>query len=480
MAPEGAEIVADAGIADATLGGMLPTPARRALTRPLTLLALLVVAAVALRIPLLGASEIDYDEGTYWESLRSMAAGHPLFSQVYSSQPPGFLAVIYPFYLLGQSLVAARAGILVFFAVALAATYVATRSLIGERAALMATLLIAVDPLMLRQSVALQADGPAVAMGVVALACAAHQPRAESRLRTALPVLAGAALAVAVQVKLLEVVAAVPVITVLYWRRRVLLGALGAALGTAVVLLPFATRLGAVWTQAVSSHISARSLDEGGWTADMRAMLAREALIAGLAVAGALVLWHRGARRVLWVLGGWLAAAVVLAATQRPLWPHHLLIAVPPLALAASGLAVVALPRALSAVAAAAAVSVLLVAGERTLVGPATAGNVAAAVAALRSVAVSGEVIITDDQFSAAQAGLDTPPELVDTSGVRLVSQPVTAADVERVAARDRVRVVYLGAGRLVGVDGLVAWLRQHYPRTVPVQDGSAVVFSRP
>lgn len=438
-------------------------------------LGVLVVAAVAVRIPLLGGPEIDYDEGVYWESLRAMSAGHPLFSQVYSSQPPGFLAAVYPFYLLGHSLVAARAGMLVFFAIALGATYVATRALIGERAALLAALLLAIDPLALRQSLALQADGPAMALGVVAVALALQRARAGTRLDAALPMLSGAALALAVQVKLLAVVFAVPVILGLYSRRRLLAGAAGAVAAGAVVLLPFATRLDLVWQQAVAGHVSARALNEGGWTADMRAMLLRETLLGVTGIAGAVVLAMRRAGRVLLVLGAGLAAVVALAAVQHPLWPHHLVVAVPLLAIAGGALATVAVPRLVSAALAAGATVGMLAVAEGALHDPATADTVREAVAVLRHVAPAGIPIITDDQFSAAQADLDTPPELVDTSVVRLDSQPVTAGDVEAVAVRDGVRVVCLGTNRLVHLDGFAAWLQQHATRRIDVTAAASV-----
>ncbi len=450
--------------------------------RSRVLLGVLVVAAVGLRIPLLGGAQIDYDEGVYWESLRSMAAGHSLFSQVYSSQPPGFLTALYPFYLLGHSLIAARTGVLVFFALSLLAMHVATHALSGDdRVALLATLVLAVDPLMLRQSIALQADGPAVALGVVALAFAAVRTRRGARVDVLLGLLSGASLALAVQVKLLAVVAAVPVMLVLYSRRRLRAGVAGGVAGTAAVLLPFATRLPLVWAQAVSSHVSARALSEGGlFTDDMRATLLREAAVAALALVGAMVLWRRGARGVLLVAVAWLAACAALVLEQHPLWPHHLVVAVPPLAMVAGGSGALALPRLVAPAAALAGVVLLLVAGERALDDPATADTLHAAVATLRLVAAPGQPIITDDQFAAAAAGLDTPPEMVDTSVVRLSSQPVTADDVERIAVRDGVRTFYFGTDRLVHLDGLVAWVAQHYPRRTGVPGSSAaVVFSK-
>ena len=61
--------------------------------------------ALVLRLAPLGAFSAEYDEGVYWQSLRALAAGHPLYSQVFSSQPPLFLALLLPvFVIFGQTL----------------------------------------------------------------------------------------------------------------------------------------------------------------------------------------------------------------------------------------------------------------------------------------------------------------------------------------------------------------------------------------
>src|SRR6266567_4128328 len=53
-----------------------------------------------------------YDEGVYWQSLRAMSAGHPLYQQIFYSQPPFFLLSAFPsFALLGGTLWSGRLGI---------------------------------------------------------------------------------------------------------------------------------------------------------------------------------------------------------------------------------------------------------------------------------------------------------------------------------------------------------------------------------
>jgi 4-amino-4-deoxy-L-arabinose transferase-like glycosyltransferase len=440
---------------------------------------LIVVAACLVRVPLLFGGQVDYDEGVYWASLRSMSAGHPLFSSVYSSQPPGFLLGVAPFFAVGHSLAWARAGVLVFFAVGLVATYVAVRALLGERAAVVAVVLLAVDPLMLRQSVTLQADGPATALGMVALACAALSLRGRAAVGWCCA--AGVALGFAVLVKLLAVVFVVPVMVVVIvlrsWRSVVAL-ALGAVLGALLVLAPFADRLRLVWSQSVGGHLSARTLNEGGLTHDMALALARESPFWLAALLGVAVLVRRMPRLAV-VLGAWAAAVAGLSLLQHPLWPHHLVIAAPLAAVAAAGLATLAVRGVVVAAGVVALAAAGMVTGVRALDRPFTADTHPAAVAVLQRLTRPADLVISDDQFAVAAAGRDTPPELVDTSYVRIDSEPVTDAAVESIAVRDHVRAFYVGTGRLPHIGALMQWVVVHYPRAVPVGDGT-VVYTTP
>src|SRR5512135_3200314 len=54
----------------------------------------------------------SYDEGVYWQTLRAMSAGHPLYAQTFYSQPPFFVLSVYPiFTFFGGTLWSARLGI---------------------------------------------------------------------------------------------------------------------------------------------------------------------------------------------------------------------------------------------------------------------------------------------------------------------------------------------------------------------------------
>jgi hypothetical protein len=122
------------------------------------------IVAIACRVWPLGAPAMDYDEGVYWASLRAEAMGHPLFSSVFSSQPPLFLDGLYPFYILfGQSFEAARAAVALYSLLGVAAIWLAAWALGGRWCGALALALLAFEPRYLTESYTLQAEAPALA-----------------------------------------------------------------------------------------------------------------------------------------------------------------------------------------------------------------------------------------------------------------------------------------------------------------------------
>jgi 4-amino-4-deoxy-L-arabinose transferase-like glycosyltransferase len=425
--------------------------------------AALLVAALALRAPLLAGGQIDYDEGVYWQSLRALAAGHPLFTSVYSSQPPAFLLLLLPVHLVSHgALVADRAAVLVLALAGVAAAGRTAGLLAGRWAGLLAAALLAADPLYLRQSVTLQADGPAVALALIALAAAAEARRRGGRPALGIAAAAGAVLALAVLTKLVAAAAAPALLGVLLrpapgGRRPLALLACAALSGVvlaAAALLPFAPAWPEAWRQVVGLHLGARSLRLGGLDGQT---VAREAPIAILGVLGGLVAARR-APALAAAGGAWAAAAALLLAVQHPLWPHHVVVLTAPLALLGGGLAL-ALPGRVAAVACVAVVVASVVPAVLVRAQQVPPSVEAPVTAALRSGTAPRELVVTDDQFAASLADRDVPPGLVDTSYVRVASGDLSAAEVEAVADEGDVHAVLLATGRLAALPGFRAWV---------------------
>src|SRR3984893_9713381 len=104
-----------------------------------SVVALLLVAAVLMRLYHLALpfDRDSYDEGVYWQSLRSMLAGQSLYHTIFYSQPPLFLLSTYPgFALFGASLWSARFGVALVSLLGFAGAYLLGRTLAGRRGAL--------------------------------------------------------------------------------------------------------------------------------------------------------------------------------------------------------------------------------------------------------------------------------------------------------------------------------------------------------
>jgi hypothetical protein len=429
---------------------------------------ILLLAAVT-RAWFLSGPQLDYDEGVYWQSLRALAAGHPLFASVYSSQPPGFLPLLTPIYdILGHSLVAARGGVAFLSLLGIAAAYSLFASAGSRAAGIAAAALLVADPLYLRQSVTLQADGPALAIALAALAAAAWKPGGG----IAAAGLAGALLAGACMVKLLALPAAVPLLLLLWPSgRRILAAAAGGLVVVAVCLAPFAGILPLVLDQAIGLHLTGGTSSVGG----VDGLLTLGRWEAPLVLLALLAIISTKARGIVRPELAWAAAAGIGMLAIHPLWPHHLVAVAVPLALIAAP-AVASVVRGRTG---------LVGAGIVLLLGTALAAAVVTSqqkpadqrvVDRIAQLARPGQEVITDDQFGAALAGRDTPPELADTSMVRVLSRSLTAADVERIAERDHAPVVVFATGRLALLPGLVEWAEIHY--TTRERIGAATVLS--
>jgi hypothetical protein len=161
----------------------------------------------------------------------------------------------------------------------------------------------------------------------------------------------------------------------------------------------------------------------------------------------------------------WAVPAALLLAAQHPLWSHHAVALAAPLALLAGCLASVlpARPRLVAAVAvvlvAASAASALSVAVQER-----PEATTRPSVEALRAVTAPGDLVVTDDQFAAAMAGRSTPPELVDTSEVRVTSGDLHLAEVEALSAQPEVRAVLLANDRLSKLSGFPGWAAVRFP----------------
>src|SRR6516165_926452 len=489
--------------------------AKIAASRWMTLAACFTTVMLGLRI--LHGPGVDYDDGVWWQALRAMAHGHSLFGSVFSAQPPLFLLSVYPFYMIfGQTLSAARLALIFFSLVGLTGVYVAGRALGHRIIGGVACLSLSLDPLYENSAHTLQAEVPSIALQIWAVACAAQAMHANKRQRGWLATSAGVLLGCALLTKLFAIAALVPIVLylgapfALRWfdgnlRQRMwrviyelapTLGLLIAGLLGVIVLIlmPFAGQLDTVYDQVVRFHLVARETFSQPLRHNLRhigvQLLAAPQIY--IAVPALLVItWQR-----MWVsvpLICWGLTAFIMLALYHPLLDRHVILLSPPMALI-SGCGVLTAwqcfwgpgrQRAGLAI----TLILLVLAGAASLRIDWQHNSNANAplplrtvemVMALQGVSAPAEVILADDQYVAALADRDLPPQLVDTSFVRIASGYLTEAQLEDFIVRNRIRVILFASGRFDSLRRFRARVAQRYAQVALFDDDGALFVLEP
>ncbi|HEY7125213.1 MAG TPA: glycosyltransferase family 39 protein [Ktedonobacterales bacterium] len=488
----------------------------------------IVTLAVLLRLWHLSALTDNYDEGVYWASLRALHAGDSLFTPVFSSQPPFFLLSMVPLVdVLGPTLVAGRLSIVLFSLLGILAMYALGRRLGGRWVGFGAALLLAVDHLYLIQSQTIQAEAPSTALMIVAVTAASFADRAPWQAS----LLSGVATTLAILTKLFAVVAIVPILLLflgqmiqmskrkqapwLHWGLRVigcyLLGFLATG---ALLLLPHLGHLQQLYAQVIAFHLDAARAFPSSLSENFSLIIHTQAEypLLVIALAGVVI----GLLRKQWnmlIAVSWVLAALVVLLQQAPLFDHHLVLLVPGLALTASlGLA----PRdnamqtsveyleyphfrlptflrifspsmsAKSVLILRVGLPILLLCGVVAFalhtnlryplgIPAAQVATLTAAANDLKTLTTPDQLVIADDQYVADMAERSVPPELVDTSFVRIQTGYLTTAQVIALAEQPQVGAILFYTGRFDQLSGFRAWVEGHFHLAREYGDGRAL-----
>jgi 4-amino-4-deoxy-L-arabinose transferase-like glycosyltransferase len=449
----------------------------------------------------------DYDEGVYAETAAAAAAGDRLYATVFLSQPPLLIGVLArTFGTFGRSLVSAR-GVLVGFSVLWLACLAAIAARGGQpRTALWAVAIAGSAPVFVTSSHTVQMEGPSEALAALAVALGLVADGGPGRGRRfglrdgLLPWGAtGLAAGLAVMTKFTAVTCLVPLAAAILaadrmisFRRtaaRTAALAAGALLAAAATVAWTGSPPAEMWRQVVAFHGAvARTI-----AADPRrtASLLLDFAVANwfLVALGLVGLAYTAGRwrgasatsRIGAVSRGaataWLAADVAAVFLLRPVWAHHLVVLVTPLAVLGAA-AVETIWRGMEHAGDAAtrparrpaprlAAGALIVCWLAAFTGtaataiPESSGSLQAAAARTAQTVPVGGWIVTDDPIVAFLAGRDVPPVLCDTSETRIRAGWLTAGALTAALADPRVR-------------GVVFW-RGTFRRMFPEFPGEAV-----
>jgi 4-amino-4-deoxy-L-arabinose transferase-like glycosyltransferase len=452
------------------------------------------LVAVVLRLPALFATRsLVFDDGVYASSALAMRTGLLPFREVFSSQGPVFLPLVWVADLLGfrtldaPRLLSVASGVLLTIAVYSCARRVTTR---GH--ALLAAGLVTTSGSVLWVTGPINADGPSMALSVLAIALALRAvDHVEPRLWDAVWVgLAGGA---AASIKALSVPAIVIAgVVLLLARRRVWDAALAAAVAVGVYLvtaLPWG--FGRVLDQSFTYHNDARQLHTRPdaawrvittlWERDLAVLVAL-----GLALAMYLVTRFTGAPRVphddgtprlgivVAVLALWAVLVFALLVWEPALFRAHVAQIIPPLALLAS----VRPPPWIVLAVAALVVAPFWAWRNHTILWPhGYRGSEAAVVGRLRALP-DGALVISDNPGLAWRAGHGPPGNFADPSFQRIEQGQITETTLVKAAASPDVCAVVVSSPQHFGsFEGLGSRLAAEGYRS---QDfGAITVFER-
>ncbi len=376
--------------------------------------------------------------------------------------------------------------------------------------ALAGLLLLAVNPLYLSESQILQADASSTALSLLAVGLAYlwwENPDGLAGSCTA--VLCAITLALAIFSKLLVVSALVPIGLLLLahlWRifrqpnqagqtrltrsRSLIAGIVALLLTTFLIFLPFLGSFHELWRGMVTIHNVADAQVKATQKDNLALILPQKnnltlilptllSLLGVAALYGIIAALLRRDWRVLPLLA-WLVATLFVLWRQAPLFPHHLVALVPPLAaLAIMGIAPLPFKRQhlltfTNVITAVALLLILLTAVmdfqasryhlyQQRMTGVTLGATNQRIAHDLQVATTPDQMVVTDAQFITALANRNTPPALVDTSGVRISTGSVTTEQLIQGAEQPQVHAVLFYTGRLKTLPGFHAWVAQHF-----------------
>jgi hypothetical protein len=413
-------------------------------------LLVLTVITIALRLPgYLAERHPTFDDGVFGASAVAMRAGGQPFRDLFSSQGPLFLPLVWLGDLIGlrtadsPRVVAVASGVVLVVAV-----YLAGRTISDRTGALVAAGLATGCASILWVSGPLAADCVALAFATLTILLLL---RWRDDITTTRAMWLGLGIGATISVKALVGPVIVPVAVVLLVGRRLvpILAGAATAVGFHLLLwLPWGP--GNVWDQAYAYHLDvAGDRTPGANLAKVLSTLGDRDLPVVLAVAlavGAVALGRRAVRptaEARWtspdtILLIWLGTIALMLLTEHPMWRPHVSQLVPPLALLAARHRP---PWRVLAVAAVLVAPYHLVHAWPILHPAGYAPHTVEVLEELRSLP-PGALAISDDPGLVWRAGRRTPPDLVDASILRIETGQITSASLARAAARHDVCAV--------------------------------------
>jgi hypothetical protein len=448
------------------------------------LAALLIAASVAWRAGNLNAFSLSNDEGAYLMWAWLVHSGHPLYSDTVSVSAPFFIAVLdWAFAVAGVSLIAGRALVLGFLGLTLAGLIWCGKLLHDWLAGLLAALVFSLAPLTFVLSRMAVGEIPSVALATLSLACAMAYWRYAGWGWLAL---SGLTFSLSLLVKAMNPMVALPALGLIMarhtpgqvrWPGLIKALAIWALAGLAPILVCLLVYdSAALYDQAIAFRLDLRTAFPWRLSdniAQLGQFIQAQWGVAALALAGLVLLARKARWEILPPLGLWLAGGLVTVLLHSPLFLHHTVILLPPMALLAGigcaetltllqrkrwGWSLLGLGAGLA----------FLLALPGTLYANRTAqsasfGREADASGFLKQVTWPGDNVISDNLLLPFIAERQTPPPLGDVAQVAIDSGQVTSERLIAISEAYPVEAVANWALRLPYLKEYMNWVADNY-----------------
>ncbi|MEM2739647.1 MAG: glycosyltransferase family 39 protein [Candidatus Bathyarchaeia archaeon] len=459
----------------------------------------------------------DYDEGVYLQTARQMLNGYKLYEQVFLSQPPILIYLVAAsMKFLGEDLYAGRLPIALTSILTGVSLYLAARRICNPTAGIVGLAILTIDRVFLQYSRAVEGEVPCIAFAMLAYLFIVEYIRRDKLLYS---FASGLSSSIAILSKFL----AAPILPAILPAFSTRVGStnlrsdvggsnrrlkgliafvIGASIPLAILLLYDPVDL---YDQLYMYH---RSKPLGGTVIEkliqLYGYLSENPAALILGSIGLIVAFASLDIGCLLASINLLLSVSMLVFLPQPLWYHHVAVLSPQLSLL-SGLTIgystkicmrlyarsskgkgrfkrIAVP----IIVLIAFSTLSLYAASLALSAPAISsilfrggGELEYRIAEfIRNITSPDEWIISDDQAMVFVAGRDVPPELCDTSFMRISSGYLVDEEAMYLAEAYRVRIVIFWTGRLIQLKRFVEYVEANYHR-IGVYDSGRRIYLR-
>ena len=450
----------------------------------------------------LGGLRWDYDEGTYLATARLIRQGYGLYTEVAATHPPLFFYTLTSaFALPGNPIMWGRLIILLFSMVGLLATAFIAQQLGGKWAGLLTLVLLALHPTFWIYSRVVTGNVPSLSMAMLSL-WLLLQYQAQQRKGWLLA--SGAAMGLGLGIKFLPMylLPLAPLLIFFTYHPRldlnfkfnwknlladIALWGFSSLFVLILLLLPFDRA--AVWQNIVAIRFQSQSthlVEQPNWLLVTVNLLITFGGYSLLALTGLFYQWRKTRWQSAWMLS-WITLNLLVLLTYSPLWPHFFVTLTFPFAIL-SGVSLKAIGghlqklrrkrpdfSPLNALAIAGLLWLILATPKnmmtnlKFMVAPTPPGYLET-LDFLQQNADPARYLVTDEQLFFALSNVRLPPEVSDTSNLRIVTKPITGAELIALTEKYRPQIIIFGAdGRFQRhLPDYVKWVSERYaPATI-------------